>query len=84
MFEEEVLLKKKTTKINKKYDEKEMNVKVSAYLVRKFQQGQPLACTASNLGQCGRAEGYVLESKELAGVLSEEDQSLEKQISCHQ
>ena len=38
----------------------------SVDLVRKFQQGQPLSCTAASLGQCGRAEGYVPEGKELA------------------
>lgn len=56
-----MLLNKKTTKINKKYDGKEKNVKVSG-------SGEEVPtgpASAASLGQCGRAEGYMPEGKEL-------------------
>ncbi|XP_012620666.2 small ribosomal subunit protein eS8 [Microcebus murinus] len=63
--EEEILNKKRSKKIQKKYDERKKNAKISSLLEEQFQQGKLLACTASRPGQCGRADGYVLEGKEL-------------------
>ncbi|ELK23708.1 40S ribosomal protein S8 [Myotis davidii] len=63
--EEEILNKKRSKKIQKKYDERKQNAKISRLLEEQFQQGKLLACIASRSGQCGRAEGYVLEGKEL-------------------
>lgn len=31
-----------------------------------FQSGRLLACIASRPGQCGRADGYILEGEELS------------------
>ncbi|KAB0379625.1 hypothetical protein FD755_007409 [Muntiacus reevesi] len=50
--EEEILNKKRSKKIQKKYDEKKKNAKIGSLL-------------EEQLGQCGRADGYVLEGKEL-------------------
>ncbi|CAM9456154.1 unnamed protein product [Rangifer tarandus platyrhynchus] len=63
--EEEILNKKRSKKIQKKYDERKKNAKISSLLEEHFQQGKLLACIASRPGQCGRADGYVLEGKEL-------------------
>ncbi|KAK2083421.1 40S ribosomal protein [Saguinus oedipus] len=63
--EEELLNKKQSKKIQKKYDERKKNAKISSLLEEQFQQGKLLACIASRPGQCGRADGYVLEGKEL-------------------
>ncbi|KAL1772605.1 40S ribosomal protein S8 [Sigmodon hispidus] len=63
--EEEILNKKQSKKIQKKYDERKKNAKISSLLEEQFQQGKLLACIASRPGQCGRADGYVLEGKEL-------------------
>uniref|UniRef100_A0A2I3H3P0 40S ribosomal protein S8 n=1 Tax=Nomascus leucogenys TaxID=61853 RepID=A0A2I3H3P0_NOMLE len=52
-------------KKGKKYDERKKNAKISSLLEEQFQQGKLLACIASRPGQCGRADGYVLEGKEL-------------------
>ncbi|KAF3826375.1 hypothetical protein GH733_008900 [Mirounga leonina] len=41
------------------------NAKISSLLEAQFQHGKLLACLASGPGQCGRADGYVLEGKEL-------------------
>ncbi|KAH0502996.1 40S ribosomal protein S8 [Microtus ochrogaster] len=54
-----------TVKIQKKYDEGKKNAMISSLLEEQFQQGRLLACIASRPGQCGRANGYVLEGKEL-------------------
>ncbi|KAL1773820.1 40S ribosomal protein S8 [Sigmodon hispidus] len=63
--EEEILNKKRSKKIQKKYDERKKNAKISSLLEGQFQQAKLLTCTASRPGQCGRADGYVLEGKEL-------------------
>ncbi|ELK24057.1 40S ribosomal protein S8, partial [Myotis davidii] len=63
--EEEILNKKHSKKNQKKNDERKNNVKVSSLLEQQFQQGKLLACIASRPGQCGQADGYVLEGKEL-------------------
>uniref|UniRef100_A0A8C2UU61 40S ribosomal protein S8 n=1 Tax=Chinchilla lanigera TaxID=34839 RepID=A0A8C2UU61_CHILA len=52
--EEEILNKKRSKKIQKKYDERKKNAKISSLLEEQFQPGQ-----------CGRGDGYVLEGKEL-------------------
>uniref|UniRef100_A0A2K5DFT5 Small ribosomal subunit protein eS8 n=1 Tax=Aotus nancymaae TaxID=37293 RepID=A0A2K5DFT5_AOTNA len=59
--EEEILNKKRSKKIQKKYDERKKNAKISSLLEEQFQQGKLLACIASRPGQYG----YVLEGKEL-------------------
>ncbi|KAJ1065661.1 hypothetical protein K5549_021897 [Capra hircus] len=63
--EEEILNKKRSKKIQKKYNERKKNAKISSLLEEQFQQGKLLACIASRPGQWGRAQGYVLEGKEL-------------------
>ncbi|KAK7814973.1 hypothetical protein U0070_024316 [Myodes glareolus] len=63
--EEEILNKKRSRKIQKKYDERKKNAKISSLLKEQFQLQKLLACIASRPGQCGRADGYVLEGKEL-------------------
>uniref|UniRef100_A0A803V0Q0 40S ribosomal protein S8 n=1 Tax=Ficedula albicollis TaxID=59894 RepID=A0A803V0Q0_FICAL len=103
--EEEILNKKRSKKIQKKYDERKKNAKIASILEEQFQQGKLLVlllnramtvwrseedftrdcrgpaadmwtgdsvtdellgpCIASRPGQCGRADGYVLEGKEL-------------------
>merc|ERR1712098_820275 len=57
--------KKRSKKIQKKLDERKKTCKISSILEEQFQQGKLLACIASRPGQCGRADGYILEGKEL-------------------
>ncbi|KAF4023146.1 hypothetical protein G4228_015397 [Cervus hanglu yarkandensis] len=61
--EGEMLNKKRSKKIQKKYDERKKNAKISSLLEEQLQQGKLLACIASRPGQCGRADGYVLRGK---------------------
>uniref|UniRef100_A0A8C6RAV3 Small ribosomal subunit protein eS8 n=1 Tax=Nannospalax galili TaxID=1026970 RepID=A0A8C6RAV3_NANGA len=67
--EEEILNKKRSKKIQKKYDERKKNAKISSIREEQFQQGKLLACIVSRPRQCGRADGYVLEGKELGFYL---------------
>jgi small subunit ribosomal protein S8e len=40
-------------------------VKLHAHLQEQFAGGRLLACISSQPGQCGRADGYLLEGNEL-------------------
>uniref|UniRef100_A0A8C6QUQ0 40S ribosomal protein S8 n=1 Tax=Nannospalax galili TaxID=1026970 RepID=A0A8C6QUQ0_NANGA len=60
---------KQGAKIQKKYDERKKNAKISSLLEEQFQPGKLLACVASRPGQCGRADVSVLEGKELGFYL---------------
>ncbi|KAK6620684.1 40S ribosomal protein [Polyplax serrata] len=63
--EEAVLNKKRSKKIIKKYKLRQKNSKVEPALEEQFQTSRLLACISSRPGQCGRADGYILEGKEL-------------------
>uniref|UniRef100_A0A673KJU6 Small ribosomal subunit protein eS8 n=2 Tax=Sinocyclocheilus rhinocerous TaxID=307959 RepID=A0A673KJU6_9TELE len=63
--EEEILNKKWSKKVQKKIDGRRKSSKISSLLEEQFLQGKLLACIASRPGQCGRADGYILEGKEL-------------------
>ncbi|XP_059358905.1 40S ribosomal protein S8b [Carassius carassius] len=63
--EEEILNKKRSKKVKKKIDGRSKRNKINSLLEEQFLQGKPLACIASRPGQCGRADGYILEGKEL-------------------
>ncbi|KAL4718326.1 hypothetical protein ACJJTC_017559 [Scirpophaga incertulas] len=63
--EEAIINKKRSKKTAKKYLTRQRLSKVEAALEEQFHTGRLLACVASRPGQCGRADGYVLEGKEL-------------------
>ncbi|XP_067014447.1 small ribosomal subunit protein eS8 [Anabrus simplex] len=63
--EEAVLNKKRSKKLEKKYKARQRLAKVETALEEQFQSSRVLACIASRPGQCGRADGYILEGKEL-------------------
>nr|ALS04934.1 40S ribosomal protein S8 [Pseudodiaptomus poplesia]AQS22822.1 40S ribosomal protein s8 [Pseudodiaptomus poplesia] len=63
--EEKELNKKRSRKTDKKYKERQAQAKVEQALQDQFQTGRVLAAISSRPGQCGRADGYVLEGKEL-------------------
>jgi len=63
--EEAVINKKRSKKTAKKYAERQKDGKVEQALVDQFMTGRVLASISSRPGQCGRADGYVLEGKEL-------------------
>jgi small subunit ribosomal protein S8e len=49
----------------KKYEERRKTAKVDPKLEEYFGSGRLLARISSSPGQCGRADGYVLEGQEL-------------------
>lgn len=55
--------KKKLNKKQRKFERKK-NAKINSLLEEQLQD-KLLACIASKTAQCGRANGYVLEGKEL-------------------
>merc|ERR1712113_676939 len=63
--EEAVLNKKRSKKTEKKYKERQKDAKVEQGLTDQFMGGRVLAAISSRPGQCGRADGYILEGKEL-------------------
>ncbi|XP_033108402.1 40S ribosomal protein S8-like [Anneissia japonica] len=63
--EEEILHKKRSKKATKKYELRRKEAKIDPHLEEQFGVGRLLACIASRPGQCGRADGYILEGKEL-------------------
>merc|ERR1712045_984558 len=63
--EEAVLNKKRSKKTTKKNTERQKDAKVEQGLTDQFMGGRVLASISSRPGQCGRADGYILEGKEL-------------------
>uniref|UniRef100_A0A8C4R8N1 40S ribosomal protein S8 n=1 Tax=Eptatretus burgeri TaxID=7764 RepID=A0A8C4R8N1_EPTBU len=63
--EEEVLNRKRSKKTMKKYEERRAVAKLPQAVEDQFLQGKLMACISSRPGQCGRADGYILEGKEL-------------------
>merc|ERR1712002_639937 len=63
--DEALLNKKRSKKTQKKYDDRRKTAKVDPLLEEQFQTGRILAAISSRPGQVGRADGYILEGKEL-------------------
>uniref|UniRef100_A0A1Q3F7D1 40S ribosomal protein S8 n=2 Tax=Culex tarsalis TaxID=7177 RepID=A0A1Q3F7D1_CULTA len=63
--EEDVLAKKRSKHLLKKYAKRQKTAKIDPALEEQFNAGRLLAVIASRPGQCGRADGYLLEGKEL-------------------
>lgn len=63
--EEAVLNKKRSSKCEKKYKIRQRQAKLETALDEQFLTGRLLASVSSRPGQCGRADGYILEGREL-------------------
>merc|ERR1712096_414558 len=63
--DEAVLFKKRSKSAEAKYTERKKEGKVAQALEEEFMNGRVLASISSRPGQCGRADGYILEGKEL-------------------
>uniref|UniRef100_A0A1I8HN52 40S ribosomal protein S8 n=2 Tax=Macrostomum lignano TaxID=282301 RepID=A0A1I8HN52_9PLAT len=55
----------RSKKTMKKYLERQKKAEVPPALLEQFASGRLYACLTSRPGQCGRADGYILEGKEL-------------------
>jgi len=49
----------------KKIEKRQEGHKLDSHLEEQFASGRLLAAIASRPGQCGRADGYILEGREL-------------------
>lgn len=63
--DEAILNKKRSKSAEAKYTERKKEGKVDQALEEEFMTGRVLASISSRPGQCGRADGYILEGKEL-------------------
>jgi len=63
--ENDVLSRKRCRKVMQKYLARQKFAKVEPALEEQFSSGRLLAAVASRPGQSGRADGYILEGKEL-------------------
>ncbi|PVF93694.1 40S ribosomal protein S8 [Serendipita vermifera] len=57
--------KSKSKHVQRKVDERKKDAKVEALLETQFGAGRLYAVISSRPGQCGRADGYILEGREL-------------------
>merc|ERR1711981_947943 len=63
--EEEAINKKRSNKTEAKYTERKKTATVEPAVEDQFAAGRVMAAISSRPGQCGRADGYILEGKEL-------------------
>jgi small subunit ribosomal protein S8e len=56
---------KKSNHVKRKLRQRNQNRKLDQALDDQFSIGRLYACISSRPGQCGRADGYILEGKEL-------------------
>uniref|UniRef100_A0A182NFH1 40S ribosomal protein S8 n=1 Tax=Anopheles dirus TaxID=7168 RepID=A0A182NFH1_9DIPT len=63
--EEDVLNKKRSKSTLRKYAKRQKTSKIDPAVEEQFNSGRLLACISSRPGQVGRADGYILEGKEL-------------------
>ncbi|KAH9804047.1 40S ribosomal protein S8 [Citrus sinensis] len=56
---------KKSSHVLRKLEKRQKDRTLDPHIEEQFGSGRLLACIASRPGQCGRADGYILEGKEL-------------------
>ncbi|CAN0899159.1 40S ribosomal protein S8 [Linum grandiflorum] len=56
---------KKSKHVERKIENRQKDRKLDPHIEEQFGGGRLLACISSRPGQCGRADGYILEGKEL-------------------
>ncbi|XP_010539242.1 PREDICTED: 40S ribosomal protein S8-1-like, partial [Tarenaya hassleriana] len=56
---------KKSNHVLRKLEKRQQNRNLDPHIEDQFASGRLLACISSRPGQCGRADGYILEGKEL-------------------
>jgi len=56
---------KKSNNVQRKLEKRQQGRSLDSHIEEQFSGGRLLACISSRPGQCGRADGYILEGKEL-------------------
>ncbi|KAK4344498.1 hypothetical protein RND71_034674 [Anisodus tanguticus] len=62
---EVVTEEKKSNHVQRKLEKRQQDRKIDPHVEEQFASGRLLAAISSRPGQCGRADGYILEGKEL-------------------
>ncbi|PNX84013.1 40S ribosomal protein s8-like, partial [Trifolium pratense] len=55
----------KSAHVQRKLEQRQKDRQLDPHIEEQFGGGRLLACISSRPGQCGRADGYILEGKEL-------------------
>nr|GMD86427.1 40S ribosomal protein S8-like [Ipomoea batatas]GME13109.1 40S ribosomal protein S8-like [Ipomoea batatas] len=69
---------KKSNHVVRKLEKRQKDRKLDAHLEEQFGAGRLMACISSRPGQCGRADGYILEGKELEFYMKKNRRSKER------
>jgi len=56
---------KKSNNVQRKLEKRQQGRTLDSHIEEQFSSGRLYACISSRPGQCGRADGYILEGKEL-------------------
>ncbi|KAL0234486.1 hypothetical protein PCE1_001522 [Barthelona sp. PCE] len=56
---------KRSNSVQKKQAERRSKLELDSAIIAQLSQGRVLACISSRPGQCGHADGYILEGEEL-------------------
>ncbi|CAK8535744.1 unnamed protein product [Lathyrus sativus] len=56
---------KKSSHVQRKLEQRQKDHQLDPHIEEQFGGGRLLACISSRPGQCGRADGYILEGREL-------------------
>ncbi|KAM0828046.1 hypothetical protein ACQ4PT_067803 [Festuca glaucescens] len=56
---------RKSNNVQRKLEKRQQGRTLDSHVEEQFSSGRLLACISSRPGQCGRADGYILEGKEL-------------------
>uniref|UniRef100_A0A0E0DCS7 40S ribosomal protein S8 n=1 Tax=Oryza meridionalis TaxID=40149 RepID=A0A0E0DCS7_9ORYZ len=72
---------KKSNHVVRKLEKRQQTRTLDAHIEEQFGSGRLLACISSRPGQCGRADGYILEGKELEFYMKKLQRKKGKSIS---
>ncbi|KAK9817689.1 hypothetical protein WJX72_000657 [[Myrmecia] bisecta] len=72
---------KKSNHVTRKLKQRNRDRKLDSHIDDQFAGGRLYACLSSRPGQCGRADGYILEGKELEFYLRKLQKKKSKQAS---
>uniref|UniRef100_A0A6V7QZ79 40S ribosomal protein S8 n=1 Tax=Ananas comosus var. bracteatus TaxID=296719 RepID=A0A6V7QZ79_ANACO len=73
---------KKSNHVKRKLEKRQQGRTLDPHIEEQFTGGRLLACISSRPGQCGRADGYILEGKELEFYMKKIQRKKGKAAAC--
>ncbi|KAF0893865.1 hypothetical protein E2562_031402 [Oryza meyeriana var. granulata] len=73
---------KKSNHVVRKLEKRQQGRTLDPHIEEQFGSGRLLACISSRPGQCGRADGYILEGKELEFYMKKLQRKKGKAVVC--